>query len=201
MPEILTLPDKFLYSIAFFKKMALPQALFAAFRNKQIKPDWNQMVIGHVFAKDNSDIINSKELYKDTRKGIKMLIKNAILTVIAASLLFASGCSTASTTPSGSSNPSASPAASASPSPAANTGVNLVASTGVTLEQMKAYSACFKASGSDGAALATGLDARITLAEGFLKSESTAALAQGQLDLAYNTGKDLQGKYNIDCIK
>ena len=140
-----------------------------------------------------------------------MSLKVTVL-IISATLLLATSCSTESNVPAGSSSPdssaspegSSSPDSSASPeasaSPTVNTGTTIGASTGVTLEEMKAYSACFKASGSTGASLATGLDSRIVLAENFIKN-GTPEFAQGQLDLAYTSGKELQAKYDIDCIK
>ncbi|PIQ26266.1 hypothetical protein COW36_15255 [bacterium (Candidatus Blackallbacteria) CG17_big_fil_post_rev_8_21_14_2_50_48_46] len=113
--------------------------------------------------------------------------------------------------PTNSAAPSASPQSSASPSPAASasptanasanpTTAPVVTTGKATLEGMKAASACLKASGATGASLASGIDARIAIAEQMIKN-GTPEFAQGQLDLAYSMGNDLEKQYGLDCIK
>ncbi|MBT9548317.1 MAG: hypothetical protein IV090_23195 [Candidatus Sericytochromatia bacterium] len=142
-------------------------------------------------------------------------MNKTILILVSAALLSLAGCATANNTPSGSQSPS--PANSASPSPAAstgtgvsagiNTGVNVGGSTGTTasgggktIEQMKAYATCLNGQGANGQGIAVALSGRIQAAE-IMISQGFKDAAQGQLDLAYTTGNELEAKYNIDCIK
>lgn len=65
---------------------------------------------------------------------------------------------------------------------------------------MKAASVCLKASGATGESIASGIDARIAIAEQMIQS-GNAEFAQGQLDIAYSQGNEVESQYGLDCIK
>lgn len=131
-------------------------------------------------------------------------MKKTILALCSTSLLTLLGCATANNTPTGSQSPA--PASSASPSPAASpasgssSGTTVGVSGKASLEQMKAYSVCLKAAGSNGAALSSSLDITLAGAEALIKQGATAQ-AQGMLDQAYKTIDGLEATYKIDCLK
>lgn len=133
-------------------------------------------------------------------------MNKTILTLVSAALLGLAGCATANNTPTGSQSPnptnsaSPTPAASASPAAGSSTGATVGVSGKASLEQMKGYSACLKAAGSNGIALSSSLDITLAGAEALIK-QGASAQAQGMLDQAYKTIDGLEATYKIDCLK
>lgn len=133
-------------------------------------------------------------------------MKKALLALLSIAVLSIWGCAGNTTPPTGSQSPS--PASSTNPAPTASATPAAGGSTGTptgtggktSLEQMKAYSACLKAAGSNGAALSSSLDITIAGAEVLIKQGATAQ-GQAMLDQAYKTIDGLEATYKIDCLK